>query len=54
MVIVELIDHILVRENKRIEIHFRYEDEYNELKRFIEARMEGEDDYGEEEQERIS
>ncbi len=53
MVIVEMIEKIVVRENKRVEIHFRYEDKYNELKRFGDMCRK-EEDYGEAKQERIS
>jgi hypothetical protein len=36
MVVVELIDHIVIGEGERIEIHFRNEDEFNLLHQTIE------------------
>ena len=55
MVVVELIDHIAVTEDCRIEIHFRYEDDYNEACKMIE-KITGEEENvdGTEEQKRIS
>ena len=59
MVVVELIDHIEVTENCRIEIHFRYEDEYNEACEMIKeitGEMTGEEESedGAEKRKRIS
>ena len=44
VVVVELIDHIVIGEGNRIEIHFRNEDEFNMLLQTIELFAEGETD----------
>lgn len=53
MVVVELIDRIVIGEEQRIEIHFRYEDEYNMIQKFINEYAGEEDDHGKEIQQKI-